>query len=299
MTKRCLITGGSGFFGGHIVRSLASAGWEVVAPSRAILDVGTEGDFHRIQGRFDAVIHAAAVVPSGTATPGDVPTLVTTSALGTHNALTFAAERGAKRFVYVSSADVYSSTAALPVSETAPTDPHDGSLYYGLGKLWGDQLCRAFRKTRDLATVSLRFSQLHGPGMRSRGVVSAFWRRASNGETLSLHSPAASGDFLYVEDACDAVIAALDHPAPGSVYNIGSGEETCLADLAAAVWTTLRPDERPRIERGDAPGRRFVLDIHRATKELLYRPRHSLRDGLAAWREAEGQLGTTPRQAGA
>jgi nucleoside-diphosphate-sugar epimerase len=289
MARRCLVTGASGFLGGWISRSLAREGYDLLTPSRAELDIARPEAFRALPGDIDSVVHAAAFVPAGVAGPADVPSALATGALGTHNTLTWAKERNVRRFVYISSADVYAPQPALPVCELAAADPRGPTAYYGLGKLWGEQLCRAFRDTAQLTTVSLRLSQIHGAGMRPRGVVSAFWRNARQGNTLSVQAPAATGDFLYVVDACTAVACALSSDAPGPVYNIGSGREVTLEQLARAIWGTLRPGESPRIELGNAAGRRFVLDVARARQEIGYTPRFDLSAGLAHWKDQPGE----------
>lgn len=284
MMPRCLVTGAGGFLGRWIARALTADGYDVVGATRSQLDVTRPEHFDAQGGEFETVVHAAAFVPAGVAGPQDVPSALAASALGTHNALVWAAARGVRRFVYVSSSDVYSPTATLPVREDAATDPRGPAVYYGLGKLWGDQLCRAFRDATNLSTVCLRLSAIHGHGMRPRGVVSAFWRLASEGRPLPVNAPRASGDFLYVADACRAVLCALRSPTVNPVYNIGSGRETTLEELAHAAWATLRPGEVPRVELGTGTGRRFVLDISRAADEIGFTPAYDLRAGFEAWR---------------
>ena len=177
--------------------------------------------------------------------------------------------------------------------EDAPVAWSDVSNYYPLGKLLGEQLCRRSREAGELETVSLRLSQVHGRGMRPRGVVAAFAERARKGESLSVHAPEHTGDFLYVRDAVQGVVRAIDAGSPGPLYNIGSGKESSLRDLASAVWSAFRSDP-PRVELGNQEGTRFVLDIARAQRELNYVPQFSLEQGLKDWAAAMRADATAP-----
>jgi UDP-glucose 4-epimerase len=287
MMRRCLVTGGRGFLGFHTVTALERAGFQVVAPPRSELDTTREEDWARFDGAFDALVHLAAFVPAAAAGPSDVPRALQEGALATHYALRWAERLGVRRVVYASSADVYRTPATLPIAEDACTDPSGAAAYYGLAKLWGDQLCRLFRASMNRSVVALRMSAFHGARMRNRGVVAAFWRRAGAGEPLGVRAPEASGDYLYVKDAARAVVAAVEAEAPGGVYNIGSGRETTLEALAHAIWTTRQGSAPIRIELGAESGRRFVLDIARASTELGWKPSFDLASGLADWANEE------------
>jgi nucleoside-diphosphate-sugar epimerase len=285
MTRRCLITGGHGFFGAFIARALREGGFDVLTPTRAELDVARAADWDRVAGELDSIVHAAAYVPAAGGSHEDVPQIADLAIDATHHALEFANRRGVRRFVYCSSANVY-APAPLPVVESASLDPVGGATYYALGKLWGEQLTRAFRAATKLSTVSLRVTAIHGQGMRPRGVVAAFFQRARDKQTLDVRAPTATGDYLYVRDAGASVVAALNAEAPADVYNIGSGRETTLLELANAIWAAVNPDLPPNINVGDATGGRFVLDITRAGRELAWSPRYDLAAGLTEWARA-------------
>jgi len=287
VSQRVLVTGGHGFLGSWVSRGLAQHGLRVEVPSRRELDVTEASHWDRLPAGFDAVVHAAAYVPASPTRPEDVANAIEVGARGTHLALEWAAGRRVTRFVYCSSADVYARGGPIPVPERAALEPSGAAVYYGLGKLWGEQLARAMRGADRLGTVSLRFAQLHGHGMRPRGVVAAFVDRARRGEAMLVNAPDASGDFLYVADAVQAVVQALSAAAPGPVYNIGSGAETTLVELATAVWGAFRSDP-PRIEVGEQEGVRFALDVGKARAELGYSPAFDLARGLADWKTLEG-----------
>lgn len=288
MSLRVLVTGGRGFLGGFVARALAAGGYDVATPARSELDVAEASHWDRLGVGFDAVVHAAAFVPAGATSADDVPLAIRIGSLGTHHAIEWAIRHGVRRFVYCSSADVYARGGEVPIDEDGRVDPGGNAAVYGLGKLWGEMLARAARAEGRLETVSLRFSQIHGAGMRPRGVVAAFAARARDGEALRVDAPEATGDFLYAKDAAAATLAALRADAPAAVYNVGSGTETSLADLAAHTWHAFRPDA-PRITLGDAAGVRFALDVRRAARDLGFTPAFDVAAGLADWAREESR----------
>jgi nucleoside-diphosphate-sugar epimerase len=187
---RCLVTGGRGLLGREISAALAKAGVEVVAPPRAELDVTRVEDWERLPGDFEAVVHAAAFIPSPSTRPADFHQMIEVNALGTHRALEWAKRKNVRRFVYCSSGSIYAPGVPLPIDEDAKTAPKGGAALYALGKLWGEQLCEAF-KDGGLSTTCLRIAAIYGQGM-SQGVVRVFWDRAGRGEELVVSAPRAS-----------------------------------------------------------------------------------------------------------
>jgi nucleoside-diphosphate-sugar epimerase len=282
---RCLVTGGRGLLGREIGAALAKAGFEIVAPPHADLDVTRLEDWVRLTGDFEAVVHAAAFIPSPSTRPEDLHRMLEVNALGAHRALEWAKRKNVRRFVYCSSASIYAPGVPLPIREDAETAPKGGAALYALGKLWGEQLCEAFRDG-GLSTTCLRLAAIYGPEM-SQGVVRVFWDRAGRGEELVVAAPRASADFVYVEDAAQAVTLAVRAETPELVYNVGGGTETTLAELARAVWDARQPGSTPLVREENGTGRRFLLDIARARRSLGYAPAFSLADGLRAWAKKE------------
>jgi UDP-glucose 4-epimerase len=140
-----------------------------------------------------------------------------------------------------------------------------------------------------VACTSLRLGRLFGPG--EAGGLLAEWRaKAERGEELLVYGDGQrSLDFLYIDDAARAVLAALTAEWEGGVLNIGSGVETTWRMLAEAVADLFAPPPARSpvrcVPEGDRT--RCALDIAAARAQLGFPPRVGLRDGLLAWRDAE------------
>lgn len=269
---RWLVTGGCGFIGRNLARSLLASGEHSV---RVLdnLSVGTRSDllyagpfaermFAEAQGRWpssglellvgdildeeavlaatsgaDVVVHLAAntgVEPSVKDPKADCRTNV----LGTLNCLEAARAAGVRRFVFASS--------GAPVGETEPPIheekvPHPVSPY-GASKLAGEGYCSAYARTFGIETVTLRFGNVYGPGSTHKtSVVAKFIRRALAGEPLEIYGDGEqTRDFLYVDDLLDAVMkAATALGIGGHVFQIATGSETTVNELLAELIQAL------------------------------------------------------------
>ncbi len=304
---KILITGGYGFLGRHLTEALLEAGHELILTSRKEREeLRTRAQWQRLdlsdfQTIFQlpgvtAIVHAGALIPRRSGETFDLQDLWSVNALGTLRLVTWAQDHGVEKFVYCSSMSVYARDEPLPVAEGARTYPAGPSSAYGLSKLAGEVFAESFRQERGGNIFSLRFSTLYGEGMERGEVLPIFVARALAGEPLQVNAPEASGDFLYVKDAAAAVRAALGSKHPGGVFNIGSGVETTLADLAETIRETVPAPAKAEIQthRG-GKGRRFCMDISKARRELGFQPRFNLRTGLADWlqnEEARSRLGS-------
>jgi len=231
----------------------------------------------------DAIVHAAALVPRSPNELANIEALWNVNALGTLHILIWAHEHAVKNFVYCSSMAVYSPDAALPVTEEGPTYPMGRSSIYGLSKLAGEVFAENFRRENGPRIFSLRFSTIYGKGMNSDEVLPRFLRQARSGETLWVHSRLASSDFLYVKDAAAAIENALQSESRGGVFNIGSGRETRILDLARIACEQAGAGS-VKVKNADrAGGRRFCMRISKAVRELGFKPRYTLPSGLADW----------------
>ncbi len=289
--KRVLVTGATGFLGTHLCRALLARGDEVwgfnhdraAAPLPGLrlrrVDIRqaaeVEAALQEIQPA--AVCHLAARLPAPD-DPADPAPSLTTGGLGTLHLARAALAAGVRSFVYCSSIDVYTEPPAyLPVDEAHPTRP---ATPYGIGKLMGE-LCLGLY-ARELPATVLRCAIVYGRGGKAEGAVCRFLGQAWRGEPLTVRGDGRqTNDFVYVGDVVQAHLLALDRARAG-VYNIGSGQETSVAELAQAI-IRLTGTAAPPVLTGTACNRpfRFALDIGRARRELGYAPR-TLEAGLAA-----------------
>lgn len=272
-----LITGVSGLIGSHLCQKLAEDGESVVGLTHGMCDICDHDTVSRsIQSyRPDAVFHFAAHLPS---TPN--PDFKKVNAIGTTNLLDACYRNGVKKFLYASSMSVYSTPPAyLPVDEGHPTIPDD---LYGLTKLLGETVCRCYAHV--MKTVIVRFSSVFGAGDNSR-VAYRFMRSALKGNPILVDGDGSqSSDFIHVDDAVQGAILAMDEGKSGEVYNIGSGRETSVLELAERIAGLNEPAKVKLSGKPATRSFRFVADIEKARKELGYSP-SGLVDGLRKYRE--------------
>jgi UDP-glucose 4-epimerase len=147
------------------------------------------------------------------------------------------------RFIFLSSAAVYGNPESLPVSESQPPAPVSP---YGFHKLQCEQLCLEFAKVYGLPTASMRIFSAYGPGLR-RQVVWDISRKVITQNSLSLQGTGKeSRDFIHALDIARALsVVATSAPMQGEVYNLGSGREVAIAQLANIILDALESDCTP------------------------------------------------------
>jgi UDP-glucose 4-epimerase len=301
---RLLVTGGAGFIGSHLVEELVGAGHDLF-----VLDNFTTGkmsnlsavlgsrnlriiraDVRRIPSslirklkRIDGVCHLVAVTDVQESVKNPILTNEV-NLMGTLAVLETARKLKAERVVFASSAAVYGMIERFPVTEDASIAPISP---YGASKAAAELYCRAFEENHGIEAVSLRYFNVYGPRQISghySGVISIFARKILRRQPLTVFGDGSqSRDFVYVKDVADATIRALHGSFPSRAFNIASGTETTVLDLA----TTIQELVNRRSELKFRPPRlgdpyKGVADITKARKELRFAPRTSLRDGLSA-----------------
>ena len=302
-----LVTGGAGFVGSNIVRSLLAKGARTLVlddlstgrrdslplgHARLELLEGSVTDAALLErGLKDAtrVIHAAArnIILSTRNPREDYQVNIG----GTLELLLAARQSSARRVVFTSSASVYGNPRHLPINED---DTGDSLLSpYSVSKFAGENYCRAFYETYGVSTSVVRYSNVYGPGQRSDnpycGVVSKFFEAALAGEPLRIHGDGEqTRDFTYVEDAVDATLrAALSPKAEGQVYNVGTERETTVNALAQRILeVTASKSPLVHVDRRDIDNiRRRVLNIEKIRRELRWVPAVTIEEGLRLTRE--------------
>ena len=306
-----LVTGGAGFIGSHLCEALAARGDDVTAlddlstgaaenvPDGAELlqaDVADADALERaFAGRsFDAVLHVAgqASIATSFADPRrDLRVNVT----GTLNVIETCLAAGVPRLVYASSMTVYGEPEVVPTPEDAHCRPVS---YYGVTKYAAERYVHVAGARTDvsLSVMSLRMFNVYGERQSLsnpyQGVLAIFIGNVLRGEPITIHSDGRqTRDFVYVADAVDAWLRVLDTPdSDGAVYNVGSGRETTISELAAAVLGGFgESPETWEIRRAPAQTgdqRRAAADVTALEQATGWRPRTTLDDGMArtiAW----------------
>ena len=301
--RRILVTGGAGFVGSNVVARLAGAGARVTVlddlftgqadalPASVELVVGSVTDddlVRRLVSASTLVFHMAARnIIASTANPRDD---FATNIGGTLNVLLAARESRVERVVYTSSTSVYGNPRSIPINED---DRLDLLTPYAVSKLAGEHYCIAFYESYGTPVAAVRYSNVYGPGQRADnpycGVIAKFFASATAGEPLRIHGDGGqTRDFTFVDDAVDAtLLAAITPRAEGEVFNVGSGIETSINDLAAGIGFALgRQIETESIDRRDIDNiRRRVVNIEKARRMLRWSPQVTLAHGLERTRD--------------
>jgi UDP-glucose 4-epimerase len=298
--RRVVVTGGAGFLGSNIVKRLLelradvvlfddfSIGSEDAVPTDETLEVmqGTVSDYEPVRDALrntEIVFHEAArnIILSMRNPHDDFEVNIG----GTLNVLMAARECGVQRTVYASSASIYGNPRYLPINED---DLTNALTPYSVSKFAGESYCKAFYESYELPTTVVRYSNVYGPGQTADnpycGVIAKFFQAAMTGEPPKIHGDGEqTRDFTYVDDAVDATILAGCTPrAEGQVYNVATGRETTINELARMVVEVAGADVEPEhIDRRDIDNiRRRVLNIEKSRRELRWIPSFTLEQGL-------------------
>ena len=301
MTELCLVTGGAGFIGSHLVEALAAEGRPVrvlddfstgrrdnlaaarPAPEVVEGDVADPAAVERAMAGVGLVFHLAALA-SVQRSVEDPAATHRACATGTLHVLDGARRAGVRRIVYAASASAYGVPRGDVQTEDEPVRPLSP---YAAAKLAGELYAQAFATTYGLETVCLRFFNIFGPRQRAdspySGVIALFADALLAGRTPQVHGDGLqSRDFTYVADVVQALVKAAAAPGvSGGVYNVGTGRGVSVLDLVAALNRLLGTDRRPAhgpARAGDV--RHSRADIGRARRDLGYEPAVSLQEGL-------------------
>ncbi|RSS82580.1 dTDP-glucose 4,6-dehydratase [Streptomyces sp. WAC06614] len=304
-----LVTGGAGFVGSHYTRLLltgtpatGSAGLTVTVLDKltyagnpanlADLAADPRLRFHRgdITDRalldallpgVDTVVHLAAESHVDRSIE-DGDAFVRTNVLGTQALLDAAVRHGVRKFVHVSTDEVYGSIERGSWPETDPLRP---SSPYAASKASSDLLVLACHRTHGLDVSITRCSNNYGPMQFPEKIVPLFVTRLIDGLTVPLYGDGGNvRDWLHVEDHCRGIELVRTQGRPGEVYNLGGGTELTnreltglLLEACGATWDSVR-----RVADRKGHDVRYSVDWGKARRELGYRPHHDLAPGLAA-----------------
>ena len=307
-----LITGGLGFIGSKIIEKLSNDGHSIICVdnkdtydlmSKEMLDKliqwrtrnWVNSKVHIIDGdvldrmiclkafslKPDTVIHLASF-PRAKIVDKDpingIPKVIGT----TTNLLWHSAKFNVKKFVYISSSMVYGDFVD-GTKEDSNTKPQN---IYGEAKLTGERLTKLFAKRDGLNYVIVRPSGVYGPGDLPDRVVSKFFAKAMNNETIHLHNGDNKVDFTYRQDAAYGIIKAAESEVANTSFNITAGNATSLRTLAETIIDiTGSQSELKDIGMHKLYPMRGTLDISRARDLLEYQPKYSLRQGLESYYE--------------
>jgi UDP-glucose 4-epimerase len=304
---RILITGGAGFIGSYTAELLLKRGHEVVVVDNMI--TGRHKNLENILGNIklvegdildddvvssairgvDVVIHAASLtnVPES-AKKADLYRMINST--GTHIMLQHSFSNGVKKFVFISTCAVYGDPLKVPIAEDAPTLPLS---VYAETKLDAEGECEKYSNERGMVVAILRLFNVYGPRQtlnQYSGVITQFMDRVHKAKVPIIFGDGEqTRDFVFVEDAAKAIVAAAENKAMGT-FNVGTGKATSIKELAETMirltgMNNLIPAfEKPR--ENDVT--RSVADIEQMRKAFGFVPETPLEEGL---RRTLGELG--------
>ena len=294
--KKYLVTGGAGFIGCNIAKTLEAQGHEVTV----LDDFSKNGHFKNLIGfkgdvitadlfeymptdmYFDAIFHEAAITDT---TVMDQKAMMEQNVEAFKNLLSFAAENEIKKVVYASSAATYGN-GPVPNVETQPTHPEN---VYGFSKAIMDNVARQFAEdNNDMTIIGLRYFNVYGPGEYYKGkmasMVYQLYNQMKAGKRPRVFKNGEQQrDFVYVKDIVKINLCALNNGKETGVYNAATGVprdyNAIIRCLNKELGTNLEP------EYIDNPYPFFQLktqaDITKSKEKLGYEPDYSLEAGIA------------------
>jgi UDP-glucose 4-epimerase len=302
--KRVLITGGAGLVGSHIADQLVrennpeiivldnfvrgrreNLAWAMANGNVRIV----EGDLRdtkilaQVMQGVDLVFHQAAIRITQCA---EEPRLaVDVLANGTFNVLEAAVAAKVKKIVAASSASVYGLAEVFPTTEKH--HPYNNRTLYGAAKVFNEGLLRSFHEMYGLDYIALRYFNVYGPRMDIYGAYTEVlirWmeRIAAGTPPLILGDGGQTMDFVYIEDIARANILAAKSPITDDVFNVASGVETSLDDLAngllKVMGSSLKPEYGPARKVNAVPRR--LAEVNNAKNKIGFEAQVSLEQGL-------------------
>lgn len=300
-----LVTGGAGLIGSSTIDTLLKD----YSPSKVIIldnlargslsniehvlrdprvtlvrgDIRNSDTVRRVMEGMDAVIHMAAL--RITACAADPREAMQVMCDGSFNVVEAAHQAGVKKVVAASSASIYGLADSFPTREDH--HPYNNQTWYGAAKVMLEGLLRSYRAMYGLPYVALRYFNVYGPRMDLHGkyteVLIRWMQRIDAGlPPIILGDGKQTMDFIYIDDVARSNVLALASDVEDEVFNVASGVETSLNDLAHALLrvmgTAMAPEYGP--ERSVNPVSRRLADTSKAQRLFGFEAQTNLEDGL-------------------
>lgn len=301
--KRVVVTGAGGFIGSHLTErlvelganvrafvhynGLGSWGWLDQSPVREAIqvvagDVTDRDSVRQAMHDRETVFHLAALIaiPYSYQAPASY---VRTNVEGTLNVLQAARDACVECVVHTSTSEVYGTAQRVPIDEAHPLQ---GQSPYSASKIGADKMVEAFHLSFSLPVVTVRPFNTFGPRQSARAVIPTIITQCLAGETVRLGNLRPTRDLNYVSNTVDGLVLAASTPnAVGQTFNLGSGREISIGDLARLIaqltGRSIHIESEAERVRPDGSEVERLLADNRLARELLgWEPRVNLEDGL-------------------
>jgi UDP-glucose 4-epimerase len=311
---KALVTGGAGLIGSHICDELVKAGasqivvldnfvrgsqanlaWALASGPVTIVagDIRNRELLDELMPGMDVVFHQAAIRITQCAEEPRLALEVLVD--GAFNVIEAASKAGVRKVVAASSASVYGAAEEFPTSESH--HQYGNRTIYGAAKGFNEGLLRSFNEMHGLDYVALRYFNVYGPRMDIFGAYTEVFIRwmdaiAAGRPPVIFGDGTQTMDFINVQDIARANVLAAAAPVTDEVFNIGSGTETSLAQLAEALLSVMGSKLKPEFgpERKVNPVPRRLADVSAARQRIGFESQVGLADGLrqlVAWWQRE------------
>lgn len=284
----------------NLVRGTLANVEEILKDSRVTLVRGDIRDVdlvNKVTEGMDAVIHMAALrITACAAEPREGLGVMCD---GSFNVVEAARLAGVKKVLAASSASIYGLADVFPTREDH--HPYNNRTWYGAAKVMLEGLLRSYNDMFGTHYTAMRYFNVYGPRMDIHGkyteVLVRWMERIANGQPpLILGDGQTTMDFVYIDDVARANVLALQSDVADDAFNVASGTETSLNELAAALLKVMGSDLKPEYgpERKVNPVSRRLADVAKAEKLLGFRAQVGLEEGLARlvdwWKENRGRF---------
>lgn len=300
---KILVTGGAGFIGSNFIRHLVSShpGYKVVNVDTLtyagnldnLRDIDTDLRYTFVKGdicdsnlintilekyEIDTIVHFAAESHVDRSI-ADASVFVRTNVLGTHTLLDAARRHAIRKFIHISTDEVYGS---IPEGSFKETDILTPSSPYSSSKAGSDLLALSYFTTYNLPIIVTRCTNNFGPYQYPEKLIPLFVTNLIDGKKVPVYGTGKNiRDWIHVNDHCRAVDFLLHKGKTGEIYNIGGGSEKTNLEITEKILELLRKDESMIEYVTDRPGHdfRYSLDCSKL-RSLGWKPGYSFEEGL-------------------
>jgi dTDP-glucose 4,6-dehydratase len=301
----CVVTGGAGFIGSHFIKSMLAdhTDYYIINFDKLtyagnldnLLEVSDHPRYRFVRGDVadekavrevlrdaDYVVHFAAETHVDRSI-GDPASFIRTDVFGTYVLLEVFQEYGGKRFLYISTDEVYGEAGEEPSREDSPLMPKSP---YAASKAGADRLVYSYWTTYETPVVITRCTNNYGPNQYPEKMIPLFVTNALEDAPLPVYGDGTNTrDWIHVSDHCRALDALLHAEGiEGEVFNIGSGEEKSVNEIAEAICDILGKPKSLIQYVTDRPGhvKRHAVSTEKLRSFLGWRPEVTFEEGLAS-----------------